>query len=212
MKLRLLQSLGQLGPFGARSRASSIPVAKSSGALRMRHWELAPYAILDVEADIDVVWRPGPPKARLRLRESLLKHLKLEQAEDTLSVSSAFDFDGERPVLELSGERLLEARLGASCQATLLDLRSGMLIVSACDRAGLRAQGHARELHVVASEEATVDCASLVCEIAIAELSGDSVALLRAESALQAEARDRCHLLSIGSPRIFEVRRARGEE
>lgn len=207
MKARLLQTLGQLSPFGAQPRTDSPPVAKSSGALRMRHWELAPYSILNVNADIDLVWRPGPPKARLRLRESLLKHLKLEQSHNTLIIGSAFPFEGERPVLELSGAHLLEARLGASCAATLFDLRTSTLIVSVCESASLRAQGHSRELHVVASENATVDCASLVCEIAIAELSGDSVALLRVEAALQAEARDRCHLLSIGNPRIFEVRR-----
>lgn len=173
----------------------------------MRHFELADYCILDVEADVDIIWTPGPSKARLKIRESLLRHLKVEQFEDTLKISSASDFDGDRPMLDLSGPQLSEIHLGASCSASIYDLRSNALIASAFERSSLRAQGHVRELHIECQQTAAVDCASLVCEIAIADLSGESIVLLRAEAALQAETRDSCHLLTIGSPRILDVQR-----
>lgn len=207
MKLRLLQTLGQLGPFSSGSRASTIPVAKSTGALRMRHLELPEYSILKIEADVDVIWRPGPPKARLRLRESLLRHLKIEPFEQTLSIEAACDFDGDRPLIDLSCGHIAEVHLGASSQANLYDLRSNMLIVSAFDRSGLRAQGHTRALHLEAGQRATLDCASLICEIAVADLRDECVVLIRAEAALQAETRGDSQLLTIGYPLILDVRR-----
>ena len=173
----------------------------------MRHFELAEYTIIDIEADVDINWTPGDAKARLKIRESLLRHLKVEQFENTLKISSASDFDGDRPMLDLSGPQLSEIHLGASCSANVYDLRCGMLIASAFERASLRAQGHVRELHIECQQYSAVDCASLICEIAIADLSGESIALLRAEAALEAETRDACHLLTIGSPRILDVKR-----
>lgn len=208
MKLRLLNSIARLGLNGPRwPRSAGIPLVKSSGGLRMRHFELADYRIVDARADIDIVWTPGPAKARLKIRESLLPHLQIEQFGDVLTISSRAAFDGDRPSLELGGPQLSEIHLGGSCCASVHDLRSNAFIASAFGRSSLRAQGHARELHIECQQEAAVDCASLICELAIAELSGASIVLLRAEAALQAETRDSCHLFTIGSPLILDVRR-----
>lgn len=209
MNFRLLQTLGQIGQAksGSAVRVSNIPIVKSSGSLRMRHFELNEYTQIEIEADVDLVWRPGAPKARLRLRESLMRHLHIEHANDVLRITSPCDFEGERPMIDVSSSALLQVHVGARANANLFDILNSSLIVSAFDRSHLRIQGHSREIHVECRQDACIDCASLICDIAIADLSGDSTALLRAESALQAETRDNCHLLTIGSPRILDVAR-----
>ena len=209
MNFRLLQTLGHLGQSspGSAVRFSSIPTIKSSGSLRMRHFDLNEYTHMEIEADVDLVWRPGAPKARFRLRESLLQHLHIEHEHDVLRITSPCDFDGERPMIDVSSSALLQVHVGSRANANLFDIRNSSLLASAFDRSHLRIQGHSREIHAECHHDACIDCASLICAIAIAELSGNSTALLRAESALQAETRDNCHLLTIGSPRILDVAR-----
>lgn len=209
MNFRLLQTLGQIGQkgSGASARAATMPLVKPAGSLRMKHFELSEFDALEVEADVDILWTPGASKARLRMRENIAKHLRVELIERTLRITATCDIDGERPTVVLSSSELLHIHVGAACSAEIQDLKSGVLIASAFDKAWLRMQGHARELHVECKGEAVIDCASLVCDIAIADLSGDSVTLLRAESALQADTRDGSHLLTIGSPRILDVTR-----
>lgn len=171
----------------------------------MRHFDLAEYTHLVVEADVDLVWTPGPPRAKLRLRDNLLRLLKLEQSERTLRLSSPSDFEGDRPLIVLSGPQLLNIHTGSSACVDISDSDVNMLIASAVERSTLRIEGHAKEFHLECRQEGRADCASLRCDIAVAELSGDSLALLRADSALQAETRDSCHLMTIGTPRILDV-------
>ena len=174
----------------------------------MKYIELSDFDRIDVQADVDLIWRPGPSRARIRLRESLLKYFNIEVIERTLILTAHCHIQGERPFIDLSGIQLKEIHIGASCISTFLDAHAHVLIATAFDQGKLRIQGHANELHVETQHQASIDCASLVCDIAIADLSGESIVLLRAESALQAQTRDSCHLLTIGSPRILDVHRA----
>jgi hypothetical protein len=205
MASRLLDSLGQISTKASRSSGAITVEAK--GARRGPRMDLAPYSSLEIHADLDASWRPGPPRARLWIRESLWRHLSIEQIDGVLHIASRASFEGERPILELSGPQLERVALGSRCALSLQDAHAPMFFATCADSSSLRAQGHARELHIECSGEASVDCASLVCEIAVAELSGHSFALVRAEAALQARARDACHLLTIGSPRILDVSR-----
>ena len=209
MRLRILQSIGQLAPGrpSAMAKASSLPVVRAAGSQRWRHLSLFEYDILEIEADVDVVWMPGSSKVKMGARDTQFRQLKIEASGRSLRIHAACEFEGERPSIMLWGSQLAEIRTAASCSVHLLDVKTGMLLLSASDASSLRVQGHVKEVHVEAQNSACVDCASLICEIAAADLAGDSVALLRAESALQAETRNASHLLTIGSPRILDVKR-----
>lgn len=214
MKFRMLQALEQFGfkTSDAGSRSLRLPLVKSTGPLRARHFELSEFTRLSVHADVDLLWSPGPARARLRLHENFLRYLKIEQTEMTLSISSSCKFEGELPRIEISGASLLEVHIGAGCSANIDDILCSTLLVSAFDRSCLRVRGRASELHVEARQEAVIDCASLICDIAIADLSGQSVVFLRPESALQADASEACHLLTIGSPRVIDVAHSRSPD
>lgn len=217
--LRLIESLGGLaGRSGfdnasaigkARPRSTQAPALRASGSEALRHIALAPFETIEIDLPADCFWRPGPPSVRLIAPESFLKALRMEIAGRRLTLRSSSPLLGARPRFELSSARLVEAHASGEARFEAEDVEAGRLIATARGSACVSLAGEAAEAHLETMENGVIDAASLLTFIAVADLCGHGIILLRAREAIEADLRDDSQLLTIGSPRILETRRHR---
>lgn len=198
--------------LGARARPESRAQAKALGPKRMRHVDLAAFESIQADIPADITWRPGPQNsAFIECPESFLRHLRLEITGRKLIISSSIGFTGSRVRIELIGSKLMEVHLASSASLEAQDLEVGRLIATVREKAYALFSGEVAEAHFEAMDESCLDAASLNTFIAIAEISGSSVAFVRAREAIEAELRDAGLLLTVGQPKMMDARRYRIE-
>ena len=182
-----------------------LPVVTATGIQRSKCSDLAPFTVIEVNMDADVVWSPGPPSIRIAAFENLFKYIRVDLVGTRLTLNSTAEFSNTRPRIELRSRRMLEMHVSASAQLSTEWLEGELIIATARGQGSVLLAGTASEAHCEAIEEGVIDAASLVCAIAAADVSGTSVVLLRAQEALSADIRDSGSLLTVGRPKIFET-------
>ena len=184
-----------------------MPIIESNDILRVKSADLAPFTSVEINIDADVSWSPGSPSINIQASENFYKHIKVDLSGSLLTISSSADFKGIRPVIEIRSRRLLEMHVSATGTLYTDWVEGDLIIATARGSGSVILSGNCGEAHCECIEDGVVDAASLDCKIAAAELSGNSVALLRATEALSAELRDGSSLLTVGSPKVLEAKR-----
>lgn len=214
--LRLIETIAGLAgpsslelktPSSIKPQSGAPAPIKASGHLTLRHVDLSSFEAIEVSAEADCVWRPGPPAARVKAHASFFKVLRLEIRGRRLVISASAPLIGGRPIIELSSSRLIEVRVSGFARIEAQDVEAGRLIATATDRASAFFSGEAAEAHFEVGNDGVIDAASLMTFIAAAELRDRGMIFLRAREAIDADLRDDAQLLAIGSPRVFEARR-----